>query len=89
MVESEKGRIRERLEGHYNNDVWEMRSEPLSEAEWNPPLPESITQGYESSFLKKKVDGLKSGEEVLGDVEANMRDESLVDGEGPSYCSIV
>ena len=43
------------------NDVWENREKPPED--WNSDLPESITQGYENSYLKQKRDELKRAEE--------------------------
>ncbi|XP_021957915.1 UPF0545 protein C22orf39 homolog [Folsomia candida] len=91
IIESEKGRVRQRLQGHYNNDIWQPRKVPLSEAEWKPPLPPSIEKGYEASFLQLKADGIKSGEETLGDVDENIRTGAggMLDSEQSSYCCIV
>jgi hypothetical protein len=84
VIESEKGRIRKRLEGHYQNDVWEPRTEPLSKEVWSPPLPVDIAYTYDERYLKGKADAIKTGEESLEDMDENWRDSSVLDGESSS-----
>ncbi|CAL8102750.1 unnamed protein product [Orchesella dallaii] len=90
VIASEKKRVQKRLKAHYANDVWEQRSEPP--ANWNSELPKWITKEYEGSFLKKKADDLKSGEEKLGPISGSRAGERASHGEGEgtsSSCSIV
>ncbi|ODM98261.1 hypothetical protein Ocin01_08406 [Orchesella cincta] len=88
VIESEKTRVKKRLRAHYDNDIWEHRTEPPSN--WNSELPESIKKDYENSFLKKKADELKSGEEKLGPISGSEAGDRLADSKGEgSSCSIV
>jgi hypothetical protein len=49
VIQSEEDRRLKRLEGHYNNNVWQKRLEPP--ADWNKPLPERLIKEYENTYL--------------------------------------
>ena len=51
IIAREKERIKERLKGHYQNDVWEKRDKPPTEEEWNKPLPQYMIDKQEKSYL--------------------------------------
>ena len=51
LVEFEESRIAKRLQAHFDNDVWEKRSEPPED--WNKPLPEGLAKLSENSLLKE------------------------------------
>jgi hypothetical protein len=87
VIESEKDRVRERLKGHYGNDVWETRRDPPND--WNKTLPVDILEEYETSFLKKKADALKDGTETLGNVDKNIKESTLLDPEEGTMCIII
>lgn len=57
VIESEKERRKERMKGHYGNDVWKKRSQPPED--WNKPLPEHISKNYEDSYLNVKSKEMK------------------------------
>lgn len=50
-----------RLKGHYNNNVWEKRTEPPSD--WNKPLPDYLQSQYERTYLNIKSKELR-GEQI-------------------------
>ena len=54
LVEFEESRIAKRLQAHFDNDVWEKRSEPPED--WNKPLPEGLAKLSENSLLKEYQD---------------------------------
>ena len=51
IIAREKERIVERMRGHYENDVWEKRTEPPSKEEWCAPLPQYMVDKQEKSYL--------------------------------------
>ena len=51
IIDREKERIKQRLTGHYQNDVWEKRSSPPTEEEWNKPLPQYLLDRQKNSYL--------------------------------------
>jgi len=51
VIGREKERIKERLRGHYENDVWEKRDQPPSKEEWSKPLPQYMVDRQEKSYL--------------------------------------
>lgn len=57
VIESEKERRKERMKGHYGNDIWKKRSAPPED--WNKPLPEHIAKSYENSYLDIKSKEMK------------------------------
>ncbi|RZC34086.1 UPF0545 protein C22orf39 -like [Asbolus verrucosus] len=57
LIQSEKKRRRERLQGHYGNTVWSQRKTPPEN--WNTPLPEHIQKEYEASYLNIKSKEMK------------------------------
>lgn len=62
IIDREEKRIFERLKGHYNNDVWETRTEAeRPPAEWNKPLPEHLADAAEDSYLKQYKESLEGG----------------------------
>ena len=53
VIQREENRIAERLKGHYENDVWELRNkEERPPPDWNKPLPEHLADAAEDSYLK-------------------------------------
>lgn len=61
IIKREEKRIFERLKGHFNNDVWESRTEAeRPPAEWNKPLPEHLADAAENSYLKQYKDNLEA-----------------------------
>jgi hypothetical protein len=75
VIEHEDVRRKERLKGHYENDVWSKRKTPPSD--WNKPLPNYISKRYENSYLDIK------NKEMKGEVH---EDVSLKE---PTYCSLM
>ncbi|XP_014240098.1 UPF0545 protein C22orf39 homolog [Cimex lectularius] len=59
LIESEVARRKERLDAHFNNDIWERRDNPP--AEWNDPLPERFKNRVEKSYLALKSKEMKEG----------------------------
>ena len=51
LIDFEEKRIAARLQAHFNNDVWEKRTEPPED--WNKPLPEALAKLAENSLLKE------------------------------------
>ena len=51
IIAREKERIKTRLRGHVENDVWERRERPPSREEWNKPLPQYMVDKQEKSYL--------------------------------------
>lgn len=62
IIKSEQSRRHERLKAHYQNDIWERRTEPPKE--WNKPLPEYISKDYDTSYLGIKAKEMR-GEVVV------------------------
>ncbi|GAB6024213.1 hypothetical protein CHUAL_008912 [Chamberlinius hualienensis] len=58
VIRSEQTRKLERLTSSLRNDVWELRSTPISIEEWNRPLPDFMQARQSSSYLtaKKNLD---------------------------------
>ena len=62
IIEREEKRIFERLKGHYQNDIWETRSEDeRPPPEWNKPLPDHLADASEDSYLKQYKENLEKG----------------------------
>eukprot|EP00092_Neocalanus_flemingeri_P031521 GFUD01034232.1.p1 GENE.GFUD01034232.1~~GFUD01034232.1.p1 ORF type:complete len:176 (+),score=57.25 GFUD01034232.1:38-565(+) len=78
IIDREKDRIKERLRGHYENDVWEKRSTPPPEEEWNKPLPQYMLDRQENSYLtlytklQEKKDSATEGELKIMEVQSKM-----------------
>ena len=70
IIAREKERIKERLKGHYENDVWEKRDKPPSKDEWNKPLPQYMIDKQEHSYLALWA---KTQEEKDEDKEAELK----------------
>ena len=51
LIDFEEKRIAARLQAHFDNDVWEKRTEPPED--WNKPLPEALAKLAENSLLKE------------------------------------
>lgn len=58
VIQHEKERIKTRLSGHFENNVWEKRSSPPED--WEAPLPDWFKERQKTSNLKKYF---PSGEE--------------------------
>merc|ERR1719383_104018 len=71
IIEREKKRIKQRLEGHYTNDIWEKRASPPEE--WNKPLPDWFKAKQDSSFLQAYQDE-KIAEETSSSSEKKIKD---------------
>lgn len=56
-MKSEKQRRRQRLLPHYQNDIWKRRKEPPQD--WNKPLPKSMQEAYETTYLNIKSKEIK------------------------------
>ncbi|EFN85973.1 UPF0545 protein C22orf39-like protein, partial [Harpegnathos saltator] len=57
VIKSEKRRRRERLQPHYENDVWERREKPPEN--WNAPLPEWMQEKFKNSYLQIRSEEMK------------------------------
>ncbi|XP_068234523.1 synaptic plasticity regulator PANTS [Palaemon carinicauda] len=59
VITSERLRRKKRLEGHYQNDVWEPRESPPED--WNKPIPKEYAADQDISYLAQKCRELKEG----------------------------
>jgi len=50
IISREKERIKQRLVGHYSNNVWEKRDSPPED--WNKPLPDWLQEKQAKSYLQ-------------------------------------
>lgn len=75
LIESEAERRKKRLDAHYDNNIWEKRSEPP--ADWAKPMPEWMQKQYEASYLAIKAKELKE----------NKESDSIYDNR--TFCSIM
>lgn len=57
IIESEKERRKDRMKGHFGNNVWKKRGQPPED--WNKPLPDHISKSYENSYLDVKNKEMK------------------------------
>ncbi|KAG5676280.1 hypothetical protein PVAND_006128 [Polypedilum vanderplanki] len=57
VIDNENLRRKERMQGHWENDVWKKRSKPPDD--FNKPLPDFITKRYENSYLEAKSKEMK------------------------------
>jgi len=71
LIDSEKERVRKRLQAHYANDVWERRESPPEN--WNSDLPEFISKEYKNSYLHVKAEEIRTGEVNMDDIFADSR----------------
>jgi len=55
VIDRENERVKERLRGHYENNVWEKRTTPPPKEEWNKPLPKYMLDRQENSYLAMYV----------------------------------
>ena len=78
IIGREKDRIKERLRGHYENDVWEKRTIPPPAEEWSKPLPQYMLERQETSYLalyaqnKQKREEASESELKMMDVQAKL-----------------
>jgi len=70
VIDKEKERVKERLKGHYENNVWEKRITPPPKEEWNKPLPQYMLDRQENSYLAMVV---KMQEKKDNATEAELR----------------
>ncbi|XP_050586325.1 UPF0545 protein C22orf39 homolog [Bombus affinis] len=61
LINSERKRRLERLEGHYKNDIWEKRDKPPEN--WNAPLPSWLEKESSKSYLRIVSDKLKENQD--------------------------
>lgn len=59
IVASEKIRRAARLKPHYENSVWENRSEPP--VDWNSPLPVWMEERNKGTYLSLRAQEMKEG----------------------------
>ena len=70
LIDYEEKRIAARLQAHFDNDIWEKRTEPPED--WNKPLPEALAKLAENSLLKEY-------QENDGVLSFQMKSKSLTD----------
>eukprot|EP00088_Acartia_fossae_P020885 TRINITY_DN2239_c0_g1_i9.p1 TRINITY_DN2239_c0_g1~~TRINITY_DN2239_c0_g1_i9.p1 ORF type:complete len:223 (-),score=29.35 TRINITY_DN2239_c0_g1_i9:499-1167(-) len=77
IIANEKIRIKERLKGHYENNVWEKRTAPPED--WDVPLPDWLLKRQKESNLHTYFDGDKEeNERVINDiVNGNQTEQKL------------
>ncbi|KAL6264906.1 hypothetical protein P5V15_005000 [Pogonomyrmex californicus] len=63
LIQSEKQRRLNRLQSHYQNNVWERREKPPEN--WNAPLPEWMEKNFENSYLQIRSKEMKEGTEQV------------------------
>merc|ERR1719186_2347746 len=78
IIDREKDRIKERLRGHYENNVWEKRTSPPPKEEWSKPLPQYMLDKQENSYLymyaqlQEKKDSASASELKMMEVNSKM-----------------
>lgn len=65
IIAHEEARRIKRLDPHYNNPVWENRTEPPPD--WNAPLPAFLAEKQKNTYLAIKAQEMKEGKQMSAD----------------------
>ena len=88
IIGREQERIKERLKGHYDNNVWEKRDCPPPAEEWSKPLPQYMLDRQENSYLTLYAQKAKK-RETASDAELKIMEvQAKVVNNAPS-CTIM